>query len=38
MIKFNAMLLTQQNILTFKLYKQLKELIQIAYKTKKIEN
>ena len=30
MIEFNKMLLTKQDILTFKLYKQLEELIQIA--------
>ena len=29
MIEFDEMLLTKQDILTFKLYKQLKELIQI---------
>ena len=38
MIKFNEILLTQQDILTFELYKQLKELIWIIYKTKQIEN
>ena len=37
MIKFDEMLLTQKNILTFKFYKQLKELIRIIQKTKKIK-
>ena len=34
MIEFNSMLLTQQDILTFEFYKQLKELIQTAQRTK----
>ena len=38
MIKFNAILLTQQDILTFELYKQLKKLIRIIQKTKKIKD
>ena len=38
MIEFNEMLLTQQNILTFELYKQLEELIRITQKTKRIKN
>ena len=38
MIEFNEMLLTHQDILTFELYKQLKELIRIAQKTKQIKN
>ena len=38
MIEFDEMLLTHQDILTFELYKQLKELIRIAQKTKQIKN
>ena len=38
MIEFNEMLLTRQDILTFELYKQLKELTRIIQRTKKIKN
>ena len=38
MIKFDKMLLTHQDILTFELYKQLKELIRIIQRTKQIKN
>ena len=38
MIEFDAMLLTQQDILIFELYKQLKELISITQRTKKIKD
>ena len=38
MIEFDSMLFTQQDILTFEFYKQLKELIRIIQRTKQIKN